>query len=79
MYTVELKGIYLLNPLKKISCMLTYPETAVWDLICRGEYSCETIISMLCNIASLNYQQSEKLTIKTLTYLIEKGFILKKS
>jgi len=73
-WSVERKGVLLLNQNSGSILHLDYPQAAVWNLISKS-YSFDQTIPMLCAIASMNTAQAKQLVVESLDVWIQAGFL----
>jgi len=77
-WTVEKRGLVLLNSATGAVCTLAYPEAALWDLISRCE-SCQRIIPALSAITSLEPAAAEQLIQVTVRGWVQAGFLVREA
>ena len=74
-WSVESKGVVLINPAKNEVLQLVYPEAAVWDLIQRS-YSLEKTLKLLSAITLEEEKKVMDFFMRTLQEWIEKGILI---
>ena len=73
-WSVESKGVVLINPDKNEALQLGYPEAALWDLIQRS-YSFEKTVKLLSAITLEDEKSTVVFLMKTLQQWVEKGIL----
>ncbi len=71
-WTVDRRGVRLVNLASGASQTLTYPAAAIWDLACRNSSS---IAEKVAIIAGLPLPDAERLTAETLNVWVRDGFL----
>jgi hypothetical protein len=75
-WTVEMDGIFLLNRSTGAVCQLDYPRAAIWDLVSRG-YRTSRLIPVISAIASLGWEETDRLVMESLEDWTKAGFLKK--
>jgi hypothetical protein len=73
-WTVERKGILLLDQHSGAVLRLEYPQAAVWDLL-HKKYEFDQMIRMLSVIAAMDTGRSKQLLVESLTAWTQAGFL----
>jgi hypothetical protein len=76
LWSVEGKGILLLNQHSGDVLRLDYPLAALWDLMHKN-YPPDKLIDMLSIIAAMDTGQTERLVAETLNAWAQAGFLIK--
>jgi hypothetical protein len=75
-WSVEVRGIVLLNEATGVVRSLEYPQAAIWDLITRG-YSFEKTKRLVSAITSLGPEAARELIVASLERWTDDGFLTK--
>ncbi len=74
-WSIESRGIFLINTVSKKSQFLDYPQAALWDLLSRG-YPYDQIITMLSAILSKDKEGVKTIVQISIEEWLQNGFLL---
>jgi hypothetical protein len=71
-WSIERRGVRLLNTASRASQMISYPQAAIWDLVCRNV---PRIPEKMAAIAGLPPAEADSLVSEALEQWVRDGFL----